>query len=114
MAQSYKILGQGAPVYNPTAAIYTVPAGYQAVISSIVVKSGDWAPGQFYVFIVKAGQTASTNANVIYDIPNTTANTTYSFSDGITLGAGDKIFVQDYTSGEGAGIVHVFGCEMSV
>lgn len=118
MAISYKILGQASPGNNTNTTVYTVPAGKQAIISSILFTSGDAGlnTGRFLrIHAVKSGASVSESANTIYYLNYTVRDyQNYQFSDKITLAAGDFIAVNHNSSGEASSTMTIFGTEMDV
>lgn len=110
MATTYKVLGQAAPADTNNADLYTVPSATQTVVSTINVAnvSGDAATFSIYVRI--AGATAS-DANAIAKGVSLGANSIYSATQGITLGATDVITVQSGTAN--AITFQAFGSEVT-
>ena len=108
MAETRKILGQA--VLTTAAAVYTVPATTQAVVSTIVVASTSSSiADDFSIWVVKSGDSAPANKQLIYysiDIP---ANETFCSTVGITLNTGDSI----WASGSGNASINIFGVEIT-
>ena len=111
MATSYKILGQ-ANFGNVNTTLYTVPTGKQSTVSSITFICGDTGAGNYIrIHAVKSGQSIGLE-NMIYRVNSAEYLGSYSFSDGITLAAGESIQVRGNTAGESNQTATVFGCEM--
>jgi len=110
MATAYKVLGQSAPTDTNNANLYTVPTGTQAVVSTINVANVSAAAATFRIYIRIAGATAADSNALAKDI-TLAANSVYSATQGVTLGAGDIITVR---SGTGSAITfQAFGSEVS-
>lgn len=92
MATTYKVLGQSNPSATTATTLYTVPASTQAVISTITVCNQASTAGSFRIAIRPDGAGLAAAQYIAYDnaIP---ANSTTSFTIGITLGDTDVITV---------------------
>ena len=92
MAESYKVLGQAAPLAGIPVAIYTVPASTEAVISSFSVcnrsNQGTW----FRISISPNGAATQDEHYLYYDLPIPGPDTFIS-TVGMTLDAGDVVRV---------------------
>lgn len=113
---TYKILGQSASNAFATTpvTIYTVPTGKQAVVSTIAVASLDSAVRYFSIGIVRAGNSWTNSPNdftFAYQTP-IPANSTITFTCGITLGAGDSIRAAITATGAYVGF-HAYGSEIT-
>lgn len=110
MAFAYKILGQGRP--STTAAIYTVPTGKSAIISSMHVCNNDSAAAKtFDLYVVASGGTADKTSKIMMGV-SVAASGYLSIEKPITLGAGDSIQATN-SSGDTQLSFHVFGTEVS-
>ena len=110
MATTYKILGQAAPANTSEATLYTVPAATQAVVSTIAVINLTASSAAATVNLCVNGA-ASANANTFLKSVSIPANTTVTFTSGITLGAADVIRI---TSGTGSALAfQAFGSEIA-
>lgn len=93
MATTYKVLGQlAAAASNAGETLYTVPAGYSSVVSSITVCNRGTSAATYRIAIRKGGATLAANQYLVYDtsIP---AGTTTSYTLGVTLATTDVITV---------------------
>jgi hypothetical protein len=118
MAIAYKILGtayyggQSSATLASTT-VYTVPAGTQAVISSINIVSVNTlyvnSSSQFGIYAVKSGQSQSASNAVIVGT-TILAGRTNNYNLGLTLGAGDSIVL---TAAMGVYAAEVFGGEIT-
>lgn len=103
MAATYKILAQSAPTTNGsgTAAAsgqYVVPVSTSTVVSTIAVCNTTSSSAAAYIYTVPSGGTSGTGNALVYNnsIP---ANTTTTFTLGITLAAGSALIFGSGTSG---------------
>lgn len=97
MASAYKILGQSAPTDTNNADILTVATSHSAAISSLVICNVTATAATARVFARIGGATAAVGNAIIYDssIP---ANSTATFTLGITLAASDVLTVRSGTA----------------
>jgi hypothetical protein len=109
MPTNYKILGQQHPTAANLTSLYK-PTGVQAVLSTITVCNRASSSDTYRIAVIAA--TDGTLGNQSYLVYNATipANTTTSYTLGITLGAGDEIKV--YSTG-GDITFHAYGSEIS-
>jgi hypothetical protein len=110
MATTYKVLGQAAPADTSNANLYTVPTSTQAVVSSLAVANVSAADATFRVYIRVAGAAAADSNALAKDV-TLAANSIFSATQGITLGAGDIITIQSGTAN--ALTFQVFGSEIA-
>lgn len=110
MAITYKVLGQSAPADTNNANLITVGAGKSQIISTLVIANNTATATPARVFVRIAGAAAAVGNAIIYDasIP---ANSTASFSFGITLAATDIVSVRTATAN--ALTFTAFGTELS-
>jgi hypothetical protein len=94
MKESLKILGQVMPAAVTSTALYTVPTGKSASVSSIMICS-TVQDVTVRVSVAIAGESLSTKQYIYYDLP-ITASDTFVATVGISLSAGDVVRV--YTS----------------
>lgn len=92
MAQTYKTLGQLNPGATTLTALYTVPAATSAVASTLVVCNQAASAGSFRVSVAVAGAADNAKQYLCYDVA-IAANTTYTFTLGITLATTDVVRV---------------------
>jgi hypothetical protein len=93
MATTYKVLGQGAPANTSNADLYTVPAGKQAVISTLQVANVTADEVTFTIYVRIAGAAAA-NSNAIAKDVSVLGNSMLAITTGMTLGATDKVTIQ--------------------
>lgn len=93
MATTYKILGQLAPAANVSGGttLYSVSAG-SAVVSTIFICNRGASSATYRIAVRQGGAALSDKQYVAYDavVPGTTTTT---YTNGITLAAGDIITV---------------------
>ena len=77
--------------------LYTVPAGKEAVISTIAVSNPTTSATTYRIAVVPSGETLALKNWIAFDIP-LSANTTTTLTLGLTLAAGDKIQVSNDTA----------------
>lgn len=97
MAVSYKVLGQVAPANTGNADLYTVPAATEAVVSTLNVANVTAEDATFSVYVRIAGAAAADGNAIAKDV-TLAANSLFSATQGITLGATDVITVQSDTA----------------
>lgn len=110
MAIEYKELARSIPAVTTRVNLYTVPAGKQAIVSSLIVVSTADVSQTFNIYAQDtAGETTGNNTlGLNLTIP---ARTRVSFTEGWTLSEGQTIAVQ---SNSGANLnFFLFGCEIS-
>ena len=97
MAVAYKILGQSAPANTSNADLITVASARSQIVSTLVINNTNTSAASARVFARIGGATAATSNAIIYDaiIP---ANTTVSYTLGITLAATDVLTVRTNTA----------------
>jgi hypothetical protein len=110
MASTYKVLGQANPANTATATLYTVPAGGQAIVSTITVANVTSSPASFDIYIGVDGAVAST-ANALAFGVTLLASQTQALTLGVTADATDVIYVK--TSVADALTFSAFGLEIS-
>ena len=90
---TYKILGQSAPANTSNADLITVGAAKSQIISTLNIANTTASAATTRVFARIAGAAAAASNAILYDvlIP---ANSSASFTLGITLAATDKITIQ--------------------
>lgn len=110
MASTYKVLGQASPADTNAAALYTVPAGGQAVISTLTITNVTGTADTYDVYVgIDGAGVADTNA--LAKGATIAGNTVVTLTLGITVDAADVISVK---SGTGSALTyHAFGLEIS-
>jgi len=94
---TYKILGQSAPSSTANADMITVGASKSQIISTLNIANVTATAATARVFARIAGATAAASNAILYDV-SIPANSTATFTIGITLAATDVITVQTGTS----------------
>lgn len=110
MPSAYKILGQSAPTGTSNTDLITVGAGKSQVISTLNVANTTASAATARVFARIAGAAAGAGNAIIYDV-SIPANTTISYTIGITLAATDVLTVRTGTAN--ALTFTAFGSEIS-
>ena len=110
MPTVYKVLGQAAPANTSNANLYTVPASTSAIVSTLVIANTTATAATADVFVRIAGAAAAASNAILYDasIP---ANSTATFTLGMTLATTDIITIQTGTAN--ALTFTAFGSEIS-
>lgn len=109
MADTLKVLGQSALSATTLTDVYTVPSATNTTVSTITVCNRGATAVTFRVSIAVAGA-ANTNAQYLYYDQELDANSTFTSTIGLTLGATDV--VRAYASNANVS-VNVFGVEIS-
>ena len=109
MAYSYKVLAQSAPSATTNTNVYTVPAGTQAIVSSITVANRSASGTTFRIAIRPAGATLANQHYIAYDV-TLAPNDTTILTIGITLAATDVVTVYASTANLS---FNIFGSEIS-
>ena len=110
---SYAILGQASPA-GSNSTLYAVPASTQAVLSTLAVCNTTASAATATIYVCKASGTtpaspATTNA-LIYQM-SIAANTTQTFTIGVSLAPYDTTYVASGTSGSLT--FHAFGSQIA-
>ena len=110
MATTYKILAQAAPTaITPTLLYGPVGTGISTVTSTIAVCNRGTASATYRISLRQSGEADSTKQYLVYDA-SVPANSTATYTLGLTLAAADSIYV--YAS-NGNLSFQVFGSEIS-
>lgn len=89
---TYKVLGQTAPAAtNYTTALYTVPGGSSAIVSTITVANISASSDTFRIRIAVADAATNNKQYLFYDTP-VSANSTLTLTLGLTVAATDVIY----------------------
>ena len=91
------MLGQSAPTGTANVDLYTVPSSTSTVVSTLNVTNLTGADATFSVYIRVAGATAA-GANTLLKDVTLAANSLFSATQGITLGAADVLTVSTATA----------------
>lgn len=94
---TYKILGQSAPASTSNADLMTVGAGKQQIVSTLNIANTTTAIATARVFARIAGAAAAASNALLYDV-QIPANSSASFTLGMTLAATDVITIQTGTA----------------
>jgi len=110
MATTYKILAQSAPTATTPTLLYgPVGAGLSTVVSTLAVCNRGATALTYRISLRQSGDADSTKQYLVYDA-TLPANSTASYTLGITLGANDTIYV--YASNANASF-QAFGSEIA-
>jgi hypothetical protein len=109
MATTYKVLGQVAPAATTDTTLYTVPAGTQAIVSTIVVANRDASLASYRIAIRPNGATLANEHYIAYDVATGGSDST-TLTLGLTVDAADVITVYASTANLS---FSVFGSEIT-
>ncbi len=109
MSYTYKVLGQSAPAATTNTNVYTVGAGKQAIISTIVIANRAATGTSYRIAVRPAGATLANQHYIAYGVA-IAANDSTALTLGLTLGSGDLITVYASSANLSFG---VFGTEIS-
>ena len=110
MATTYKILAQSAPTATTATLLYgPVGSGLSTIISTIYVCNRGSAAATYRISVRQAGDADATKQYLVYDA-SVPANSTATYTHGLTLAATDSIYV--YAS-NGNLSFNAFGSEVS-
>ena len=116
MAVTYKVLGQQESSVSTLTALYAVPAGTSAISSTLVVNDVGGLGGNFAVSIA-VGNAADSLAQYLYGSPTAglwlDPTDTFIATIGITLAAGDVVYVRNISAGSTKLTFQLFGSEIS-
>jgi hypothetical protein len=98
MATTYKVLGQINPAVNTLTNVYVVPSYYNAVISTVAICNQTAANTTFSLAVQPRGNTLAAQHYIVYNA-SLPANDTIPYTIGITLGPGDILSANTYSSG---------------
>lgn len=106
---NYKVLGQANPGANANVDPYTVPAGAEAVVSTIAICNQSSAQATFRVAVRPDGAALAAQHYIAYDTP-VDGNDSVFLTLGITLDADDVITVR---AGSASISFNIFGSEIT-
>jgi hypothetical protein len=117
MAIDYKVLGQVCPsTINTLTALYTVPAGTSAIVSSIVVNDSG-ANGGAFAIAVAVGGAADDQKQYLYGSPTNgiymQGGDVFIATVGLTLAAGDVVNVRNISAHTSEMTFQLFGNEIT-
>lgn len=92
MATTYKVLGQVNPSATTATTLYTAPASTEAVVSTLTVCNQSASAGSYRVAIRPDGESLAAKHYIAYDVA-IPANSSHTYTLGITLNAADVITV---------------------
>lgn len=92
MPNSYKVLGQSAPLSGNAADLYTVPASTEAIVSTITVANRGETNTSYRIAVRPNGALLANSHYVSYNVA-IDRNSTQALTLGITMDAGDIITV---------------------
>ena len=93
MASVYKVLAQAAPAATTESTLYTVPAGYSAVVSTIAIANQAGSSGTYRIAVRPAADASTTQKHWIVYGATVAASDSIMLTLGITLAAGDLVRV---------------------
>ena len=108
MATSYKVLAQQATTTS-LVTMYTVPASTETIISSIVVANTSATDRTYRITVQPNNATLAQKHYIAYDVTSK-ANTTTSYTLGITLDATDQVYILGSTTDLS---ISLFGSEIA-
>ena len=97
MVTTYLTLGQSNPAATTATTLYTCPSATQTVVSSIVICNQAAVAATYRLAIRKSGAVLAAQHYLVYDA-SIGANTTTSYTLGVTLAATDIITVYASTA----------------
>jgi glucose-6-phosphate dehydrogenase assembly protein OpcA len=97
MPTNYKVLGQSNPAATTLTTLYTVPAGTQAIVSTLTIANLTGTSASFRIAVRVGGAAIGNSQYIAYDITVGAADST-ALTLGLTLGAADVISVYGSTS----------------
>jgi len=106
---TYKVLAQSAPAATTNTDVYTVPAGTQAVVSTMVICNRAATAASYRIAVRPAGAAIANQHYIAYDVVVAASDST-TLTLGITLGATDIITVYMSTANQS---VSVFGSQIA-
>lgn len=109
MAATYKVLGTQVTPGATITDLYTVPAGYQAVVSTLAITNVQATDITFRIAVVPSGQTLGNQHYIAYEVPLGNYESQY-LTIGLSLNSGDKIKVY---SSAATGAFSAFGTEIN-
>lgn len=111
MATRYKTLGQLDLTTTSLTDLYTVPAGIDTVVSTVIVANRTASADTFRLAIRVNGDAISNKHYIAYDVP-VAANDSTTLTLGISLQATDVVSVQAGTAN--ALSINIYGAEVTV
>lgn len=111
MATSYKTLGQEDLTTTNLTDVYTVPAGTETVLSTIIIANRTAVADSFRIGIRTGGDPISNEHFIAFDVP-IAANDSTTLTLGLTVEATDVVSVKATTAN--ALSVNIFGAEVTI
>jgi hypothetical protein len=93
MASVYKVLAQAAPSATTESTLYTVPAGYSAVVSTIAITNQAGSSGTYRIAVRPAADATTTQKHYIVYGATVAASDSILLTLGLTLATGDVVRV---------------------
>jgi hypothetical protein len=93
MASVYKVLAQTAPSATTESTLYTVPAGYSAVVSTIAITNQAGSSGTYRIAVRPAADSTTTQKHYIVYGATVAASDSILLTLGLTLATGDVVRV---------------------
>lgn len=110
MATRYKVLGQLAPGATTDTTLYTVPAGKDAIVSTLIVANRASTLASFRIAIRPAGETLADKHYIAFDVA-LAASDSITLTLGLTFSPSDVLTVRASTADLS---FSVFGSEIDV
>lgn len=110
MATVYKILGKTAVVAATPTLVYTVPANYAAVVSTIIICNTSSTAYTYRIAICPGAIASVTLADYIAYDATIGANDTVAITIGATMAAASQVLVQ---ASNAAVVFSLFGSEIA-
>jgi hypothetical protein len=110
MATRYKVLGQVAPAADTDTTLYTVPAGKDAIVSTLVIANRAGSLATFRIAVRPEGATLANQHYIAFDVVVGAGDST-TLTLGIALSATDIVTVR----GQSADLsFSAFGSEIDI
>lgn len=109
MSYAYRVLGQSAPSATTNTDVYTVGAGKQAIVSTIMIANRSSTSANYRIAIRPAGATIANQHYIAYDV-TVASNDTTAITVGVTLQATDVVTVYASTANLS---FNIFGSEIA-
>jgi hypothetical protein len=112
MPTIYKVLAQSAPASATIANVYTVPAGTNTIISTLMICNRSSGNASYNIAIQPGGATLANQHYIAFNslVP---ANDSIALTVGMSLAATDNIAIQANTTGVNNLGFTIFGTEIS-
>lgn len=109
MPTTYKVLGQSAPAATTNTDIYTVPAGTQTVVSTLIIANRAASPATYRIAVRPNGASLANQHYIAYDVTVGASDST-TLTLGLTLDPAEVITVYASTANLS---FNIFGSEIT-